>query len=109
MFNITLAAITKNGIKKDEKWHDLAKNGDRSHLLKKGACPHLLPFIEKMPNFYRISASKTKNWPKREKNWQVFCLNNIIFLTEFANYVVLKSNSFLYLSYITYRRLCSII
>jgi len=35
--------------------------------------------------------------------------NKIIFLTEFANYVVLKSNSFLYLSYITYRKLCSII
>lgn len=35
--------------------------------------------------------------------------NKIIFLTEFTNYVVLKINSFLYLSYVTYRKLFSII
>lgn len=47
------------------------------------------PIFEKMLNFYRIFASKTKNWLKREKKWQDMDRNNIIFLTGLANYVLL--------------------
>jgi len=85
------------------------ENGDRPHfflhVIEKGP----VPFFEKMLSFYKIFASITKNWPKRWGKWQDLCRNKIIFLTEFTNYVVLKSNSFLYLSYVTYRKLCSII
>ncbi len=66
-------------------------------------------FVKKMPSFYKIFASITKNWLKKWGKWQDLCQNKIIFLTEFMNYVVLKSTSFLYLSYVTYRKLCSII
>ncbi len=67
------------------------------------------PIFEKMLSFYKIFASITKNWLKRWEKWQDLCRNKIIFLTEFTNYVVLKINSFLYLSYVTYRKLCFII
>ncbi len=65
--------------------------------------------FEKMPSFDQIPAVLAKNEPKRRENLQDMGRMYIIFLTEFANYVVLKSNPFLYLSYITYRELCSII
>jgi hypothetical protein len=47
MLNIILAAITKNGIKKDEKWQK-NENGARPHFFTffycacytNGACPH---------------------------------------------------------------------
>jgi len=42
-----------------------------------------------MPSLDQIPAALNKNGPKRREKWQVLCRNNIIFLTEFANYVLL--------------------
>lgn len=104
MLNIILAAITKNGIKM-KMVPGPNENGARPHFFMSP----LLTFFEKMLSFYKIFVSITKNCLKRWEKWQDLCRNKIIFLTEFTNYVVLKINSFLYLSYITHRKLCSII